>query len=56
MVTLMIDIRDYADVIESVNAVVNNCGIAEIKLEGGDKKQRVVVVEIKRTLKASAAK
>lgn len=56
MSTLMIDVCDYADVINSVNSIVNNGGIAEVKLEGCDMKRKVVVVEIKRTLKATAAK
>jgi len=41
------DIREMPDVCEKVNAVLNNHGIVEIKVESTG----VTVVEIKRTLK-----
>lgn len=41
-------IEDYPDVLEIINAILNNKGVAEIKIERGD---RLTVVEIKRTLK-----
>lgn len=49
----MIDIREMPNIIEAVNAILNNKSIAEIKKEG---KNGVVVVEIKRTLKTAKPK
>ena len=40
----MTDIRDYPKVIDSINAVINSKGIAEVKIE----QSGVVVVEQKR--------
>lgn len=47
----MIDITQNKAVIEAVNAIINNGGIAEIKNEARKGKENIVVVEIKRTLK-----
>lgn len=46
---MKINIVDYPEVIEGLNAILNNKGIAEIKCE----RCGPVVVEIKRTLKVS---
>ncbi len=47
----MIDIREEDDVIDAINAVLNNKGIAEVKNEKKAGKDNLVVVEISRTLK-----
>ena len=47
----MIDIREWPEVIEAVNAVLNNKGIAEVKNEKRQGKDNPVVVEITRKLK-----
>ena len=47
----MIDITQNKTVIEAINAIINNGGIAEIKNEARKGKENIVVVEIKRTLK-----
>ena len=44
----MIDIRDYPEVIETINAIVSNEKAAEVKLE---RKGRLVVVELSRQVK-----
>ena len=44
----MVDIREHQDVIDILNAILNNKGIAEIKMERGE---TPVIVEIKRTLR-----
>lgn len=44
---MSIDIRQMPDVVEKVNAVLNNHGIVELKQESTG----ITVVEIKRTLK-----
>lgn len=46
----MIDIRDFPFVIDTINSILNNRGIAEVKNERKDK-DHLVVVEIKRTLR-----
>lgn len=43
----MLDVREMPDVVATLNAILNNKGIAEIKQE----KDGICVVEIKRTLK-----
>lgn len=49
------DIRDYPDVVDTINAIVNNKGTAEIKTEtkkvDGEIVQNLVVVEICRSVK-----
>lgn len=47
----MIDIRTEDEVIDAINAVLNNKGIAEVKNEKKSGKDNLVVVEISRTLK-----
>jgi hypothetical protein len=43
----LLDVREMPDVIVTLNAILNNKGIAELKQE----KNGITVVEIKRTLK-----
>ena len=45
----MIDIREKTEAVDAINAILNNHGIAEVKIEG--KNTEPTVVEIKRTLK-----
>lgn len=45
----MIDVIDYADVINEINTIINNGGTCEVKLEHN--RNEVVVVEINRRLK-----
>ena len=47
---MQIRIEDFPDIIDIIDAILSNRGIAEIKVE----KDRVVVVEIKRTLRGEA--
>lgn len=44
-----INITDYPEIIETINAILNNKGIAEIKQE----RRGISVVEIRRTLKTT---
>lgn len=44
-----VDIRTRPDVIDAINAVISNGGIAEVKVEGKD--ANLTVVEIRRVLK-----
>lgn len=46
-VVRLLDVREMPDVIVTLNAILNNKGIAELKQE----KNGITVVEIKRTLK-----
>ena len=45
----MIDIRKHPDVCDTINNVLNNGGVAEVKLERGG--TETVVVEINRSVK-----
>ena len=47
---MQIRIEDFPDIIDIIDAILSNKGIAEIKVE----KDRIVVVEIKRTLRGEA--
>ena len=47
------DIRDYPEVVEAINAIVTNKGAAEVKLEGND--TRLVVVEVSRQVKKTTS-
>lgn len=47
----MIDIRDYPEVIEIINGIINNRGTAEIKNERRQGETNLVVVEITRAVK-----
>lgn len=47
----MIDIRDYPDVVECLNTIINNRGVAEIKNEAKRGEINLVVVEITRAVK-----
>lgn len=44
---MQIRIEDFPDIIDIIDAILSNKGIAEVKVE----KDRLVVVEIKRTLR-----
>lgn len=46
----MIDIKDYPSIVETINAILNNRGTAEIKNESHDG-INLVVVQITRTVK-----
>ena len=50
----MVDIREKDEAVEAINAILNNHGIAEVKIEG--RSTEPTVVEIKRTLKTSKPK
>jgi len=43
-------IEEYGKVIETINAIINNKGIAEIKIEH---EKRLVVVEVGRSIRCS---
>ena len=47
----MIDIRKRQDVLDIINTILNNGGIAEVKNESRKAGENIVVVEIKRTVK-----
>lgn len=47
----MIDIRDYPEVIDCLNSIINNKGTAEIKNEARKDNVNLVVVEISRAVK-----
>ena len=48
----MIDIRDYPEVVDEINAILNSHGTCEIKNEANrTSAERLVVVEISRKLK-----
>ena len=44
------NIQDYPKAIQTINSIVNNKGIAEIKVEKG---KNLVVVEVGRTIRIS---
>ena len=47
-----VDVRKRPDILDTINAILNNSGIAEIKNEiRRDGKENLVVVEIKRTVR-----
>lgn len=48
----MTSIRDNAEVLAAIDAILNNNGIAEVKIEP----KGIAVVEIKRTVKSIAPK
>lgn len=43
-------IEEYEQTIETINAILNNKGIAEVKIENGKK---LVVVEVGRTVRSA---
>jgi hypothetical protein len=51
-----IDIRDYPEVIEIINGIINNHGVAEVKNEKRQGEVNLVVVEISRTVKTKKPK
>lgn len=48
---MTIDIRDYPEVIDCLNNIINNRGVAEIKNESRKDECNLVVVEITRAVK-----
>lgn len=42
------DIRDYPEVVDTINAIITNKGVAEVKVE---RKKEIVVVETTRQVK-----
>lgn len=48
---MAIDIREHPEVIKTINAILNNNGIAEIKNESKHSAVNLVVVEIRRIVK-----
>lgn len=48
---MSIDLRDYPETLDTINGIISNNSIAEVKTERNG--QRVVVVAIERTLKQS---
>lgn len=47
----MIDIREYPEVIEIINGILNNGGVAEVKNEKRRREDNIVVVETMRVLR-----
>lgn len=47
----MIDITEYPGLVETINAIINNNGIAEIKVENKTSAPKITVVEQNRNLK-----
>lgn len=43
-------VEDYKEVMKTINAIVNNKGVAEVKIENG---KRLVVVETNRAVRCS---
>ena len=43
-------IEEYKDALSTINSIINNKGIAEIKIENGKK---IVVVEVNRAVRTS---
>lgn len=43
-------IEEYKQTIDTINSIVNNKGIAEVKIENGNK---IVVVEVGRSLRST---
>lgn len=48
---MAVDIRNMPEVVEVINAILNNHGIAEIKNESRKDDANIVVVEITRSVK-----
>lgn len=47
----MIDLRDEKEIIDIINSILNNGGVAEIKNESRTSTPNLVVVEIERKVK-----
>lgn len=47
----MFDIRDYPEVVDTINYIINNRGTAEIKNEARRDEVNLVVVEITRAVR-----
>jgi hypothetical protein len=47
----MIDIRQYPDLLHTINAIINNRGVAEVKVEEWKDGDRILVVEQNRSVR-----
>lgn len=47
----MIDVRQHPEILRVVNAILNNKGVAEIKVEEWKDGERILVVEQKRSVR-----
>lgn len=48
----MIDIRQYPDLLHTINAILGNKGVAEVKVEEWKDGKKILVVEQNRSVKA----
>lgn len=48
----MIDIRQYTNLLHTINTIINNRGVAEVKVEEWKDGIRLLVVEQNRSVKA----
>ena len=48
----MIDIRQYPDLLHTINAILGNKGVAEVKIEEWKDGKKILVVEQNRSVKA----
>lgn len=48
----MIDIRQYPDLLHTINAILGNKGVAEVKIEEWKDGKKLLVVEQNRSVKA----
>ena len=48
----MIDIRQYPDILHTINAILGNKGVAEVKIEEWKDGKKILVVEQNRSVKA----
>lgn len=47
----MIDIRQYPELLHTINAIINNKGVAEVKCEEWKDGKKILVVEQNRTVR-----
>lgn len=47
----VIDIRQYQDLLHTINAIINNRGVAEVKVEEWKDGDRILVVEQNRSVR-----
>ena len=47
----VIDIRQYPDLLHTINAIINNRGVAEVKVEEWKDGDRILVVEQNRSVR-----
>ena len=50
----MIDVRNHPETLEAINAIINNGGAAEVKVERRKESLSLVVVELSRKVKHKA--